>query len=251
MIQYEYPFNERVRTYLRLQHLFDRLSSLIAREDPVDHHFALLTLFELLEVAGRSELKGEVLKDLERQKQTFQSYRGNPAIAEKVLDQVIAQLDRHFTALNELNGKFGHSLHENEFLNALRSRFVIPGGSFEFDLPGYHAWQHRTAAARTEDLHRWTAGFAPLAQATRMLLQLLRESGVRQKVMATAGQLQQNLPQGRTYQLLRLHLDAVPGFVPEISCNRLLVVIRMMRQEPDGRLVATSEDVPFEMSLCA
>ena len=251
MIQYEYPFNERIRTYLRLQHLFDRLGSLIAREDAADHHFALLTLFEILEVAGRSELKGEVLKDLERQKQMFQAYRGNPAISEKVLDQVIAQLDRHFVSLNELSGKFGHSLQEHEFLNALRSRFVIPGGCCEFDLPGYHAWQHRSAAARSEDLQRWTAGFAPLAQATRMLLQLLRESGVRQKVMATAGQLQQNLPQGRTYQLLRLHMDAELGFVPEISCNRLLVVIRMMRQEPDGRLVATTEDVPFEMSLCA
>jgi len=251
VILYEYPFNERIRTYLRLQHLFDRLSVLIGREEAVDHHFALSTLFEILEVASRSELKGEVLKDLERQKQTFQGYRGNPAISEKVLDQVIGQLDAHFTDLNELSGRFGQSLQEHEFLNALRSRFVIPGGCCEFDLPGYHAWQHRSPSARAQDLRRWTAGFAPLAQATRMLLQLLRESGVRQKVMATTGHLQQNLPQGRSFQLLRLHMDESLGFVPEISCNRLLVVIRLMRQEPDGRLVASSEDVPFEMSLCA
>ena len=84
-----------------------------------------------------------------------------------------------------------------------------------------------------------------------LLLQMLRESGSSQKVMATAGQLQQNLPQGRTFQLLRLKIDPSLGITPEISCNRLLVVIRMMRQQSDGKLVATTDDVPFEMALCA
>ena len=62
MILYEYPFNERIRTYLRLEHLFDRLGQLIARQDAVDHHFALTTLFEIIEVASRSELKPDVLQ---------------------------------------------------------------------------------------------------------------------------------------------------------------------------------------------
>lgn len=90
-----------------------------------------------------------------------------------------------------------------------------------------------------------------MANAIQMLLKMLRESGTNQKVMATAGQLQQNLPQGRTYQLLRLKIDPTLGITPEISCNRLLVVIRMMRQQSDGKLMATTEDVPFEMALCA
>ena len=33
MIIYEYPFNERIRTYLRLQELFDRLTVLQARDE--------------------------------------------------------------------------------------------------------------------------------------------------------------------------------------------------------------------------
>jgi cell division protein ZapD len=100
-------------------------------------------------------------------------------------------------------------------------------------------------------LAQWVAPFGPLAQAVQLLLKMLRESGSSQKVMATAGQLQQNLPQGRTFQLLRLKIDPSLGITPEISCNRLLVVIRMMRQQSDGKLLATTEDVPFEMSLCA
>ncbi len=251
MILYEYPFNERIRTYLRLHQLFNRLSHLTQRAESIDHHFALTTLFEIMEVGSRSELKSDALKDLERQKQLYGSYRGNPAISEKALDQLIAQLDELFDTLNQVNGKIGQCLTESDFLMALRSRVVIPGGTCEFDLPAYHAWQHHDAHSRSSDLNAWAAPFAPLSNAIQMLLQMLRESGTNQKVMAPLGQLQQNLPQGRTYQLLRLKIDSSLGITPEISCNRLLVVIRMMRQQTDGKLVATTEDVPFEMSLCA
>ena len=251
MILYEYPFNERIRTYLRLQQLFNRLGQLIPRAAAVDHHFALTTLFEIMEVGSRTELKTDVLKDLERQKQVYSSYRGNPAISEKALDDLIGQLDGHFEALNQITGKIGQSLTDNDFLMALRSRAVIPGGTCEFDLPAYHAWQHHSPASRTANLNAWTAPFVPLAHAIQMLLQMLRETGTNQKVMAISGQLQQNLPQGRTYQLLRLKIDPSLGITPEISCNRLLVVIRMMRQQSDGKLMATADDVPFEMALCA
>lgn len=251
MILYEFPFNERTRTYLRLQQMFDRLGTLMSRPDAVDHHFALVTLFEVMEIAARPELKSEVLKDIERHKQIYNSYRGNPAISEQALDGVIGQLDAHFEALHLPGGKPGHELAENEFLMSIRSRAVIPGGTCEFDLPAYHAWQHRSPAERQGDLQRWAQVFVPLASAIGLLMQMLRDSGSTQKVMAVGGQLQQNLPQGRSFQLLRLHIDPALGLVPEISCNRLLVVVRLLQEQTDGKQVAFSGDAPFEMTLCA
>src|SRR3954468_19115845 len=82
VILYEYPFNERIRTYLRLEHLFRRLGELIPRSHPLDHHYALGTIFEVMDVGARADLKSDVLKDLERQKQTLNGYRGNPGVAE-------------------------------------------------------------------------------------------------------------------------------------------------------------------------
>ena len=251
MILHEYPFNERIRTYLRLQHLFRRLEQLLGRDDAIDHHFALVTLFEILEVSARTELKGEVLKDIERQRQVYSGYRGNPAISEQALDALLGQLDGLFDALNTLEGKMSQPVLDNEFLNALRSRSIIPGGTCEFDLPAYHAWKNQAFAQRQADLSSWAAPFAPLAQAIGLLMQMLRESGMTQKVMATHGQLQQNLPQGRTFQLLRLRIDPSLGVIPEISCNRMLVVIRLMQQQGQDKLVVSTDDVPFEMTLCA
>jgi cell division protein ZapD len=250
VILYEYPFNERIRTYLRLEHLFRRLGELVPRNQPIDHHYALATMFEIMDVAARADLKSDVMKDLEKQKQVLNGYRGNPAISEQVLDDVIRQLDGCFNALNHQPGKAGHSLTENEWLMSIRSRVNIPGGTCEFDLPSYFAWQHRPSESRQADLERWAATLVPLAESIRLLLKLLRDSGAPQKVMAPNGQLQQNLPQGRTFQLLRLRINPDLGLIPEISGNRLMVSVRLMRHEGD-RLQATSEPAPFELTLCS
>src|SRR5205085_4743749 len=66
LVLYEYPFNESIRTMLRLEHLFDRLGQLIPRETAVDHHYALATIFEVMDVASRADLKSDLLKELER-----------------------------------------------------------------------------------------------------------------------------------------------------------------------------------------
>jgi cell division protein ZapD len=251
VILYEYPFNERIRTYLRLEHLFLRLTELVAREQALDHHFALTTIFEIMDVGARADLKSDVLKDLDKQKHTLDAYRGNPAIAEGVLDEVINQLGNCFQTLNSLPGKAGQVLTENDWLMSIRSRISIPGGTCEFDLPAYYAWQHKSSQQRQNDLAQWTATLTPLADSIHLLLKLLRDSGSPQKVVASAGQFQQNLPQGRTFQLLRLALNASLDLIPEISGNRLMVSIRLMRNGEDDRLHACAEDAVFELALCS
>jgi cell division protein ZapD len=223
----------------------------MVRDTVVDHHFALATLFEIMDVASRADLKSDLLKELERHKQQLLALRGNAAVAQDALDDVVRRIEQAFDALNQLPGKAGHALTSNEWLMSVRSRISIPGGTCEFDLPAYYAWQQRDAAARRADLHQWVATMMPMAQALQVLLQLLRDSGVRQKVLASGGQFQQSLPAGKVYQLLRVRLDPALQLIPEISGHRLMVSVRLMRAEPDGRLRPSHEDASFELALCA
>ena len=48
----------------------------------------------------------------------------------------------------------------------------------------------------------------PLAEALQVLLKLLRDTGAPQRMVAPGGQYQQSLPPGKTYQLLRVRIDA-------------------------------------------
>lgn len=251
VILYEYPFNEKVRTYLRLEHLFTRLKTLMAREYALDHHYALTTIFEVMDVGARADLKTDVLKDIEKQKQLFNSYRGNPSIAEQALDDVLGDLDQCFIDLNSSTGKAGHALTENDWLMGVRSRMGIPGGTCEFDLPAYYAWQHELPSKRQADLQIWGGTLAPLENGIRLLLSILRQSGSPQKMVAHAGQFQQNLPSTKTYQLLRMRIQSSLGLIPEISGNRLIVLIRLMQQDETMRLISSVQDAAFELTLCS
>ena len=251
MVLYEYPFNESVRTMLRLEHLFDRLGQLLPRDAAVDHHFALVTMFEIIEVASRADLKSDLLKELERHKAQFIAYRSNPQVSQAALDGVIARIDHAFGGLNQQPGKAGQALAGNEWLTSVRSRISIPGGTCEFDLPAYYAWQQHAPSRRRADLMGWVAALAPLAEALHTLLQLVRDAGVPHKVVSTAGQFQQSLPTGRSYQLLRVRIDDAEGLVPEITGHRLQVSVRLMRPDNDGRLRPVALDLPFELTLCA
>ena len=254
MVLYEYPFNESIRTMLRLEHLFDRLGELVSRDSAIDHHFALATLFEIMDVASRADLKSDLLKELERHRTQLQTYRGHPGISEAALDGITGRIDHAFAGLNALQGKAGQLLASNDWLMSIRSRINIPGGTCEFDLPAYYAWQQHAPDRRRADLQGWMATLTPLAEALQVLLGLLRDSGTPQRMVATAGQYQQNLqnvPQGKAYQLLRVRVDPALGLVPEISGHRLLVSVRFMKPDADGRLRSAAADTTFELSLCA
>ena len=251
MVLYEYPFNESVRTMLRLEHLFDRLGQLLPRDAAVDHHFALVTMFEIIEVASRADLKSDLLKELERHKAQFTAYRSNPQVSQAALDGVIARINHALGGLHLQPGKAGQALSSNEWLTSVRSRISIPGGTCEFDLPAYYAWQQHAPSRRRADLMGWVAALAPLAEALHTLLQLVRDAGVPHKVVSTAGQFQQSLPPGRSYQLLRVRIDDAEGLVPEITGHRLQVSVRLMRPDNDGRLRPAALDMPFELTLCA
>ena len=251
MVLYEYPFNEGIRTMLRLEHLFDRLGQLVARDAPVDHHFALATIFEIMDVASRADLKSDLLKELERYRGQLQGYRGHPNISEAALEGTIGRIDHAFTGLNQLQGKAGQVLASNDWLMSIRSRISIPGGTCEFDLPAYYAWQQHAPERRRSDLSGWMASLMPLAEGLHVMLGLLRDSGVPQRLLATGGQYQQSLPAGKVYQLLRVQLARESGLVPEITGHRLMVSVRFMKPDGDGRLRNAGVDTPFELTLCA
>ena len=198
MVLYEYPFNESIRTMLRLEHLFDRLGQLVARDAPVDHHFALATIFEIMDVASRADVKSDLLKELDRHRTQLQAYRGHPGISEAALDEAVARIDHAFDGLNQLQGKAGQVLAGNDWLMSIRSRINIPGGTCEFDLPAYYAWQQYPPTRRRADLHGWMTTLMPLAEALHVLMKLLRDSGSPQRMVAPAGHYQQSLQQGKS-----------------------------------------------------
>src|SRR3954447_4586791 len=118
VITYEYPLNERIRTLLRLEDLYDRVRHFLSDTDPHGHHACLTGMFEILEGASRADLKSDLLQELDRQRTFLEALRSNPAISEEKLNGVLREIETAFANLHATSGKTGQGLRENEWLMA-------------------------------------------------------------------------------------------------------------------------------------
>lgn len=247
-MMYEFPLSERLRNLLRLEELFVRMALFGKRESAADHHVALTAIFDVLGLSGRSDLKTELLQELDRQRNMLVSLRENPAVAADRLEQTIDALQRTRHNLSNVQGKPGQALLEHEWLMSVRARASVPGGACAFDLPSYHAWQQKPAEQRLEDLKLWGGHLRPLEAALQVTLGLLRETGQSQQVVATQGTYQVQLT-GRSFQLVRV-LPADPQAIPEMSANQYLMWLRFTRQEGSAKPRPIDRDVAFTLELC-
>jgi len=250
VITYEFPLNERVRTMLRLEDLYGRVNHFIERDSGTDHHAAIEILFELIEVAGRADLKADLLQELDRQKRMLMALRENPEVSEDALNTVLGKIERAGDALLAINGKIGQHLRENEWLMTIKQRASIPGGTCEFDLPSYHYWQRQDAATRRRCLLDWLEPMEPIRRAMSIVLKLLRESGKEHHFTAQRGNFQQ-MQGGRMAQMLRLGVDDKLACIPEISANKYALSIRFICADFAAKTTAFDQDVEFDLIFCS
>jgi cell division protein ZapD len=249
VICYEHPLNERIRTLLRLEDLFDKVAFFSAKEDAFEHHAALVTLFEILDVTGRADMKSDLLQELERQKQALEILRKSPKISEGALNQVLSNIQTASQDMLNIPGKIGEHMRDNEWLMSIKQRASIPGGSCEFDLPSYHYWLHLDPATRRSDLHDWLAPLLPIERGFSIVLHLLRNSGKKFRHTAQRGVFQQMGP-GRVAHMLSLKVDDSLPCVPEISANKYALNIRFVTSGARQKPKIHEEDVEFELTFC-
>jgi cell division protein ZapD len=249
VITYEYPLNERVRTLLRLEDLYERVRFFLDGETAHDHHACLTGMFEIIEVASRADLKSDLLQELDRQRTFLEALRNNPAISEDKLNGVLHDIEVAFANLHATSGKTGQALRENEWLMAIKQRVGIPGGTSEFDLPSYHHWLHHPVERRRADLESWIRPLLPIYAALSIVLRVLRESGRTVSLIAFQGVYQQT-PAERPAQMLRLSLAVDLPCVPEISANKYALNVRFLLPEGVQKTRVYEQDVPFELAFC-
>ena len=233
---------------LRIESLYQRAEFFKSRDDAEEHHVAILTLFEILDVASRADLKSEIMQELERKKHQLDALKGNPSVEQEKLSAIIDETEQAIAGLFTTSGKTGQELRENEWLMAIRPRTAIPGGVCEFDLPSYHRWMHLSPAQRRADLEQWLAPFDPIRAGASLVLRLLRESGKTSPQTASQGKFQQMLV-GRLAQMLRLKLEESYDCIPEVSANKYAINIRFSTMV-DSHRKTWEDDVDFELTFC-
>jgi cell division protein ZapD len=250
-IHYEQPLNERIRTFLRLEFLFQQTARYLAGSSQWDSRNTLHSLLEIIHIFGRADLKTEAMKELDRHIQNLARLEQNPNVDRSLLVGILDELDRLIDQLHSINGQITSTLKKNEFLSAIMQRSAIPGGTCDFDLPEYHFWLQQAPERRTRDLSGWLHHFDSIAEAIQLILRLTRDSAVMRTEEATAGFFQKNLDPKLPCQLVRVAVPAGAPYFAEISGGKHRFTVRFLEVPVIGeRPVQTSQDVSFSLGCC-
>lgn len=213
---------------------------------------ALDTILDIQNLLGRNDVKTEVLKELERHTANLARLEQNPDVDRARLAEILDELDMLIDRMYSNSQPLGHELKQNEFLIAIRQRSVIPGGTCDFDLPGYHHWLQRPSEDRIRDLSTWLSAFDVLRQAITIILGLIRESSGSKHVVAEQGFFQRSMDPNSPCQILRVTLPEEVPYFPEISGGKHRFTIRFLQLPTMAeRPVPVLEDIEFLLCCCA
>ena len=250
-ITYEFPLNERIRVFIRLEQLFQQFSHFLTGETVADKRAALSVLLDIMTIFRRNDLKSEILKELERHAKVLNKLADNQSVDAQKLEELLNNLNRTSKKLYATNGKIGSQVMESDLFQSIAQRSSIPGGTCSFDLPEFHYWLEQDEAIRVKDLEHWSRPFADIRIAIDLILNFIRNCSSPAQELAEAGFFQFQLDTSQPYQLLRVSLVRSIHCFAEISGGKHRCTIRFMTPSSDSKRPTQSpDDIPFALSCC-
>ncbi|MGL4715642.1 MAG: cell division protein ZapD, partial [Aeromonas sp.] len=219
---YDFPLNEKSRTYLRLESLFCQISDNLESDQPWAHIAFFKGLFDLQELLERGDLRADLIKDLERLGQRLSHWASLPDVdLEQIsrMQEESRQLSRNLLK----SPRPGARLKEDRQLSAIRQRFSIPGGLCAFDVPQLHHWLGIPAPVRHQQMQAWLADITLLMNAITLLLGLWRDSGTFSEQVASNGFFQDT---AESAELIRIKLPSNLFCYPTLSGHKNRFALR-------------------------
>jgi cell division protein ZapD len=243
---YEFPLNEKIRNYLRVEDLMASVK-LTANSDNARFHIQFFEhLFTLLDLLERIDIRTEVVKELDVQERNLVHWSQHPNIDDTALKSTLQAVIRTRDSL-KAGKKPGTELKSDAFLQSIRQRFAIPGATCSFDLPQLHYWLNLSKETRQQNINEWLSFVALIDDAISMLLTFLRQRGQFVAQSAVNGFFQGDAEDKS--ELVRIRVDSDTGAYPTLSGNKHRYALRFMKIE-DGNSVAVSDTIEFKMATC-
>jgi cell division protein ZapD len=249
---FEQPLNERMRTFLRLDFLYSQALYHNETGSQWGTRAAVTSLIDILAIITRSDVRSDALKELERQLTSLGEFQSKPGVDTNRLKTLIANLGRLRTDLLSTGVATLQPLKDSEFLNAVKHRSSIPGGTCEFDLPDYLYWLSQPDEVRVLAFNQWLTMLRPLCDAVSELIWLIRQNGRTRQETAQGGNFTITFDRENPLQLLRITLPASMGLYPEVSGSHHRCNMRFLSWKGVGERATQAEsDVKFLLTCCA
>ena len=249
---FEQPLNERMRTFLRLDFLYGQALYHNEMGSQWGTRAAVSSLIDILAIISRGDVRSDALRELERQQTLLGEFQSKPGVDANRLKSLIANLTRLRGELLNAGVANLQPLRDSEFLNAIKHRCSIPGGTCEFDLPDYLYWLSQPDEVRTKAFNQWLTVLRPLCDAVSELIWLTRQNGRTRQETAQGGNFTITFERENPLQLLRIAVPASMGLYPEVSGSHHRCHVRFLTWKGlSERASQADADVTFLLTCCA
>lgn len=251
-ISYEFPLNERMRVFIRLEQLFLQLDHFLAGSSIWDKRATVSTLVNIFQVFSRHDLKAETLKEQERHANRLNQLSGYQGIDSERLSKVLNDLSSISKILYSSDGKINLSSMKSDLFQSINQRSSIPGGTCAFDIPSYHFWLEQDKQRQDEDLNTWINLFLPIRVAIDSILNFIRLNSTTTNEIAYRGFYQATLDQTQPHQIVIIKLLRNTAYFVEVSGGKHRMTARFMHYPSLTKIKPkqADTDVNFLLSYC-
>lgn len=249
-IIYEYPLNERIRAFLRLEYLLDQANYSASCNTAWDSKNYCFTIIEILEMLNRNELRKEIIKEFEKQIKFCISLTNSSTVNQEALTSTIEKLSSQLDETNSKIWKLTKLLTEDELLQIIQKRASISSTACCFDSPNLYFWLNHNINSRQKKINYWQEKISVLDKSIRLLLSIIRDSALFENKKASGGFYQQILNSSQPCQMIRIFLPKEPESYPEFSGNKHQINIKFFKYNYSSNKepLHNEEDLEFALS---
>lgn len=247
-VLYEHPLNERIRNYLKLEQLFAQAYTCLSCDIGIttSHQVFFNALFSIIDTLERNDVRGDLIKDLEKLEQNLVVWSKVPDVDTSALEKNLAETIKLVSHL-KIPRPTWWQLKEDKLLSCLKQRFAIQGGSSSFDLPQLHFWLHQNETETRKDMQLWLNLLSDISSSLALVLKFIRQRTEFETIEADSGFYQDN---GEGLLLLRIKLPKEAKCYPTVSGNKFRYSIRFMLPcQHTGRRYANQATI-FDLARC-
>ena len=247
---YELPLNERLRTFMRIEFLYSRLKYFASNLDNNwNTRTVIHTLLEVYSILSRTDVRREVLADLDRYIMQMQRFQSAPDADNNMVNDILEDLDSIKNQVVNIGTDYLIRLREDEFIASLLHRHTLPGGKAEFDMPKYKFFLESDKKSVSIQINEWIDVIKPICEGIDKLMWIIRESNEPISTVAVEGQYNHQIEKRTQISLVRIIVND-ENIYPEISGGRHLIAVRFYSYDENSEYTQFGDNVNFKISLC-
>tara|TARA_B110000238_G_C16039718_1_gene401317 strand:+ start:224 stop:958 length:735 start_codon:yes stop_codon:yes gene_type:complete len=230
MIKYEFPLNERVRKFLRIEEIFNKISQQLRIKNKFDDYVCFNLYFCTMATASRTDLKVELIQELEKQRLIISK-------KSKTKKNILAQneLRKLKVGLEKSKIKTGFNFGGDKFLHELKTRSSSPSGIVMTDFPELQYWIGTTSQTDRKKYFITKMGeYMPVKNAIKALMDILRNNTQSELMSSKIETVQYKLNSRFKNDLVMITLPEKSMYYPNISANKYAVNIHFVSTVPNS-----------------